>query len=159
MGKHQVKRLIDFTDQLRIHALLKEAMEPDGSEKDGKPFYKFKKGWDDRKVAKETGYDETQIERFRREKAKMALNPFTAAGLTSYHFQPHGALQVALNRLGERVDNWERALKDWTAVAHRQEDTIERMAREIDNQRKVISELDSALGKVEDALTKPKAAE
>lgn len=137
MGAHTVPKRLgsDFDESLRVFKVLQDAMESDGAQANGKPYYKFKKGWTDAKIGKETGYDADQIQRFRLKRGMVIKN---VGPDPTYHFQPHGALQKAIVDLVAKVALIEGRLQE---------------------QGRSIAALDNALAALEDTLTQPKAAE
>jgi hypothetical protein len=151
MGKYSVRKRLgtDFSEGLRVYNVLLEAMEEDGAQADGKPFYKYKKGWHDGRVGKETGYEADQIERFRRNRG-MVYNPKTY-GPAAHQFQPYGTLQKSVTDLTARVDSFENALHEMMALARLHEARLQEQGR-------AISALDHSLAGLEDTVTKPNGA-
>ncbi len=154
MGRHTVRKRLgnDYNEGYKVHQILLEAMEEDGAQADGKPYYKYKKGWSDTKVGKETGYEQDQIERFRRNRG-MIHSPKTYAPPTVHHFQPHGVLQKEIRLLSERVETWERLVKQWTEVALRQERVIEILEGRV---AAVAGSLEGRIAELEETVTQPK---
>lgn len=132
MPEHRIDRALrDFDEQLRVFNHLKAVMEEDGHNEHNEPYYKYKPGWNDRKVGDKFRYDAGQILRFR-QKRGFILNPRNYA-----------------------IDN----LSPWRAKIEEAATKLEKLdalEKEIERLKTVVGEHAKAITGLEEAATKPK---
>lgn len=151
------KMLTDFDDKMAILNHFKAVLEVDGSNPNGKLFYKYKGDWSDQKVAEKFGYDRDSISRFRVAR-KMDLNPRSIP--RPNNFSP---LRLEQNKLHERFAQLEAKVAESDREASRRTAELATLMRELHTLRDEVGRLRTvqnnhaqAINALEEATTRPR---